>query len=283
MEDTAHFWIEPDLGGLECLRATYVKHAFAPHAHETFAIGVIEAGAQRVRHRGSHEVMPPQTVCVINPGELHTGQGATAAGWTYSMIYPQPSLLTDVAAQLRDAGGGMPFCRDLVNRDDRLVDAFLHFHAALRSGAASRLAKQTLLSDVLAALVARHAQVRPGPEPDGASRPEILRARDYLREHYAQAVSLDQLAALAGMSPFHFARCFRKVVGLAPHAYLLQRRIAEAKRLLAGGASIVQTAFACGFTDQSHLTNRFRAVLGVTPGQYRQTRKNLQDGKRVEA
>jgi AraC-like DNA-binding protein len=283
MKDTAHFWIEPDLGGLECLRATYVKHAFAPHAHETFAIGVIEAGAQRVRHRGSHEVMPPQTVCVINPGELHTGQAATAAGWTYSMIYPQPSLLADVAAQLRNASGGMPFCRDLVNRDDRLVDAFLHFHAALRSGEASRLAKQTLLSDVLAALVARHAQVRPRPEPDGASRPEILRARDYLREHYAQAVSLDQLAALAGMSPFHFARSFRKVVGLAPHAYLLQRRIAEAKRLLVGGASIAQTAFACGFTDQSHLTNRFRAVLGVTPGQYRQTRKNLQDGKREEA
>ncbi len=283
MKDTAHFWIEPDLGGLECLRATYVKHAFAPHAHETFAIGVIEAGAQRVRHRGSHEVMPPQTVCVINPGELHTGQAATDAGWTYSMIYPQPSLLADVAAQLRDASGGMPFCRDLVNRDDRLVDAFLHFHAALRSGEASRLAKQTLLSDVLAALVARHAQVRPRPEPDGASRPEILRARDYLREHYAQAVSLDQLAALAGMSPFHFARSFRKVVGLAPHAYLLQRRIAEAKRLLVGGASIAQTAFACGFTDQSHLTNRFRAVLGVTPGQYRQTRKNLQDGKREEA
>jgi AraC-like DNA-binding protein len=272
MKDAARFWVEHDLGGLECLRATYVRHRFAPHAHEEFAIGVIEAGAQRVRYRGGHEIMPERSLCVINPGEPHTGHAATGAGWTYSMIYPGEDLLAGAAAQVRDRPGGVPYCASLVMDDAELAGEFLRFHRALASGQASRLAKQTLLSRFLSQLVTRHAGVRPGRPAhlaDAASaRPGILRARDYLREHYVEEAGLDFLAGLANLSPFHFARSFRKAVGMAPHAYQLHLRLGRAKELLARGETIAQAAAHAGFTDQSHLTNRFRATLGITPGQY---------------
>ena len=277
MDDAARFWIEPDLGGLECLRATYVRHRFAPHAHEEYAIGVIETGAQRVRVRGGHEIMPERTVCVINPGEQHTGHAATTAGWTYSMIYPGQSLLEDVAAQVRGKRGGVPFFKDLVLPDEEVAQRFLAFHAALRSGTATMLAKQSLFLWTLSLLIERHAPVRPVSLPGNKAKPEILRARDYLREHFADSVGLAPLAQMAGLSAYHFVRSFRTVVGLPPHAYQLHRRIAEAKRLLSLGSSISQAALATGFTDQSHLTNRFRAVLGITPGHYLKMSRNLQD------
>jgi len=281
MKDTARFWIEHGLGGLECLRATYVRHRFAPHAHEEFAIGVIEAGAQRVRHRGGHEIMPSRTVCAINPGETHTGSAATGAGWTYSMIYPGEALLGGLASQMRGKPCGAPYFPDLVMADTDAAGRFLAFHAVLRSGLASGLARQGLLLETLSLLIERHARLRATPSPGTKARPEILRARDYLREHCHESVGLEELARLANMSPFHFVRSFRKVVGMPPHAYQLHRRIATAKTLLSGGCSIAQAAAATGFADQSHLANRFRAVAGITPGQYRdQHRKmsrNLQD------
>ena len=79
------------------------------------------------------------------------------------------------------------------------------------------------------------------------------------------------------MSPYHFVRSFSAEVGMPPHVYQLRRRIAAAKRLLTGGATIADVAAATGFADQSHLTNRFKAVVGVTPGAFRKKSKNLQD------
>lgn len=82
------------------------------------------------------------------------------------------------------------------------------------------------------------------------------------------------------MSAYHFIRSFRTVVGMPPHAYQLHVRIARAKTLLRQGSSIAQTAFATGFADQSHLTNRFKAVLGITPGQYRSSTTQFHSGSR---
>jgi len=277
MQDSAHYWIEHDLGGLECLSATFVTHRFAPHAHEEFVIGVIQAGAQRARYRRADEIMPASTTCVMNPGEQHTGHGATEQGWSYRVIYPHPSVLRDVASQVAGRPVDVPAFDELVIRDDELTRQFLALHAALDSGCATPLARQSLLTWALSRLVRRHASPRPALPHVRKSRPGIVRAREYLDAYHAQTPGLEQLAAVACLSPYHFVRSFSAEVGMPPHVYQLTRRIAEAKRLLAGGASIADVAACTGFADQSHLTNRFKAVVGVTPGAFRKQSNNLQD------
>ncbi|WP_161949230.1 AraC family transcriptional regulator [Desulfomicrobium norvegicum] len=262
---------------MECLRATYIQHHFAPHAHAEFVIGVIETGAQRVRYRGGHEIMPERSLCVINPGELHTGHAATSAGWSYSTIYPDPSLLVDVASQIKGKLCGVPNCGQLVNFDYELADEFKYLHRALFSGMASRLARQSLLLQFLARLVTRHFDIQPPSELPIANRRSILRTRDYLQEHFGEQVALEELARLANLSPFHFARSFTRFIGISPHAYQLQIRIREAKLLLASGMPIAQVAVSTGFADQSHLANRFKAVCGITPRQYLKVSKKLQE------
>ncbi|MGE5598408.1 MAG: AraC family ligand binding domain-containing protein, partial [Bacteroidota bacterium] len=92
-QERAKFWRDTTLGGLELLRASYITHAFAPHTHEGFAIGVIEAGAEGFSYRRSYHVAPAGTMVVINPGERHTGEAAARTGWTYRMLYPEARLL----------------------------------------------------------------------------------------------------------------------------------------------------------------------------------------------
>jgi AraC-like DNA-binding protein len=108
----------------------------------------------------------------------------------------------------------------------------------------------------------------------------VQRARDYLDQHYAENVTLDDLAAAASLSPFHLLRVFRRTVGLPPHAYLTGVRVRQARRLLLADLPIADVAAQTGFADQSHLSRHFKRIVGVPPGRYRQNSKNIQDRPR---
>jgi AraC family transcriptional regulator len=94
---------------------------------------------------------------------------------------------------------------------------------------------------------------------------------EFIDNQLADAISLGQLAGLCALSEYHFARMFRESFGLPPHQYVLARRMSRARELLRSTAQpLGEIALACGFASASHFTNRFRQVLGATPGEYRQ-------------
>jgi len=96
----------------------------------------------------------------------------------------------------------------------------------------------------------------------------VAPARAYLDAHVADRVSLDALAALAGVSKFHFVRLFHRVVGESPHAYQLRGRVALAQTLLTQGHSASRVAQETGFADHSHLIRTFRRLTGMTPTRF---------------
>jgi AraC family transcriptional regulator len=98
----------------------------------------------------------------------------------------------------------------------------------------------------------------------------IARVVDYIEDGIDQDLRLPSLAAVAGMSVYHFARRFQETVGISPYSYVLVRRIERARALLRrNDQRLVDIALDCGFSSQSHLTTVFRQCLGVTPGEYR--------------
>jgi AraC-like DNA-binding protein len=265
--EQATFWRDPALRNLELLHAHYITHTFAPHTHEEFAIGVIERGAERFAYRHATHVAPAGTIVVINPGEVHTGEAALTDGWSYRMLYPAASLLGDAAGHLAGRPHAIPFFPAPIIDDPPLAGMIQRLHAALQAGVAP-LERESRLVWVLAQLVARHAAERPLWQPAPAVPEAVQRARDYLHAHAADAVTLAELAAHAGISPFHLLRTFHAAVGMAPHAYLTQVRVAQAKALLRGGQSVAQVAALTGFPDQSHLTRHFKRSVGVAPGRF---------------
>ena len=105
----------------------------------------------------------------------------------------------------------------------------------------------------------------------GGLPPKALRrVRDYVMAHLEESISVQSLAAIVGLSRYHFARAFKQSEGVTPHRFLLQCRVRRAQELLAGTElSLSEIAIAAGFSDQSHCSRRFRELVGLTPSKYR--------------
>jgi AraC-like DNA-binding protein len=190
------------------------------------------------------------------------------------MMYAEPALLADAATEVAGRGAAQPFFGDPIILDRDLAWNFLRLHVALE-GAAPRLEQDARLLSMLTSLVERHAGVRPSPPP-GRERRAVRLAREYLEDNLGRGVPLEELARLTNLSPFYLTRVFREEVGLPPHAYQTQARLGLARSLLLRGWTAARVARETGFADQSHLTRRFKRLVGVTPGRYAEGSKNVQ-------
>ena len=146
--------------------------------------------------------------------------------------------------------------------------------AELASGGPGGPLAAESLANVVAVHLLRHvvAPRRPERGRDGTLPRGRLRAVvAYIEEHLGGSPTLEQLAAVARLSAYHFARQFKAATGLPPHQYLIARRVERARQLLQPGTdlSLAEVAARAGFSDQSQFTHHFKRVVGVTPGQFR--------------
>lgn len=136
---------------------------------------------------------------------------------------------------------------------------------------AARLAASSAAEAILHHLLAENTGRPRRPAALGGLAPAVRRrVRDYIDAHLADALTLDTLAGVAALSTYHFARMFRTSFGEPPHTWVLGRRLAHARTLLAATPDdLASVAQACGFGNASHLSRAFLQATGVTPGQYR--------------
>lgn len=275
-KERVKFWRDPVLHDLEMLHATYITYAFSRHAHEGFGIAIVESGAMAFEYRGAMHVAPPGSVVITNPGEIHTGHAVLETGWTYRTLLPAVDWLEQAAAELGDRFSNIPNFASPVIQDPRLHQQLITLHRTLETSPSS-LERESRFLWSMAHLIRHYASDRPLVKAVGKEDRAVRLVRSYLMAHYTSNISLDELATLANLAPLRLLRTFRKQVGLPPHAYLNLVRVNQAKRLLAAGWSIIDTALETGFTDQSHLHRHFKKMVGVTPGQYLRGCKNVQD------
>lgn len=267
MVEATRFWRDERFGDMECLTATFQTHEYAPHSHETFSIGAIEAGSQIARIRGSREETGPGHLYLINPEVVHDGVPGHS-GYRYRMIYPGEALFREV---LEDVTGRAcqttpAFSRELPF-DGELAQAFNEAHRALEEKSGALEAEEGMFR-MLATIFARYGSHSITPI-DTRERTAISRARDYLTENFASDIGLEELAEVAGLSRAHLIRAFRKEFHITPHAFLTDVRVRQARMLLRLGRPIAEVAFDCGFADQAHFSRHFKSRIGVTPGQFR--------------
>jgi AraC-like DNA-binding protein len=266
-ENRAKFWVDRDLGGVGLLRAAFGTMSFPRHFHGELVIAVTEHGAGRCVTRGISDVATSRSIMVFNPGEPHAGGVAGDAPWRYRGLYVADGAFKDICDIICGRPAATPYFTDSVVSDTALAGLLVQAHRALETGD-TRLVRESLYLAGIAALVERHGRPRPPLPQPGAEHGPVRRALDYMQANLACDLSISDLAACAGLSPFHFVRCFRKTTGLPPHACLTQLRLDAARRLLSSGRSPVEAALAVGFYDQSHLTRHFKRTYGITPGQY---------------
>jgi AraC family transcriptional regulator len=187
-------------------------------------------------------------------------------------IYPDLELLRTAAASSSQArtieidpvSGG----RDPVVLGIAAVLKRVHVH----DGHLDDLNASTLAHRLAEHLVTYYCGPRPAaPRPPGRlDRALLERVADLVDDRLGKQLTLGDLAAAAGFSPFHFARAFKASTGMAPYEYVIMRRVERAKTLLLGtGRSVAQVANDVGFSNLSHFRRTFRRHTGFTPGELR--------------
>jgi AraC-like DNA-binding protein len=257
----------PEIPEVEFLSGWFVREPFDAHMHETFTIGVVLAGSERFHCDGSAYLAPTGSIAVLNPGAIHKGGAGPEGWWSYRMIYPSQGVMDEIARELWGEAAGSPWFPDVLLSDEPLLALLAGLEEALEE-ADGALERQSLLFCALSGLLVRHARRTALPAAGGPERNSVLRTKRYLAEHLHTTVTLQDLSAVARLSPFYLLRVFHRTVGMPPHAYLRQLRVDRAKELLASGLGAAEVAAATGFADQSHLTRQFKRIVGITPGAY---------------
>jgi AraC-like DNA-binding protein len=248
--------------GLQRLVARFYGHAYDPHRHECYAIGVTDWGVQSFRYRGIERASVRGQVIVIHPDEPHDGHAGVPSGFGYRMLYIDPTLVQRALG----CAGAPPFVPEVVADDAEtvsiLAEAFVDFPTPLEPLAGDAVVAR--LADGLARRGDRRRTRRRSSR--APARVEI--ARSFLVAECHRPVTSADLEAVTGLDRFSLAREFRAVLGTSPHRYLVGRRLEHARALIMSGTALADAAAAAGFVDQSHLTRHFKARYGVTPGRW---------------
>lgn len=238
------------------------RRSFPRHTHRQFGIGVIQSGAQRsASGRGMVEAGPGDIISV-NPEEVHDGLPIGEHSRSWRMLYFEPSAIAETIDELsegkttafefsRPVMADVPVARVFDMLFQTMTDA---------TGDASLLHCNELLLLLLESL---RGETQRTPVPNG-----IGSALSLIDDAPARPISLADLARESGLSRFQLVRAFARATGLTPHAYLMQRRIDLARRLIADRTPLAEAAAASGFADQAHMTRLFVRNYGVSPGAY---------------
>jgi len=258
----------PDRGKLENLITTSdALLVWTGSAHEVNVHGSTPGTATTsktfVRRGGMVDVMPAGTT-------LHEVSWNGATSTCVSVNFPGDCLRDLFGADVprldpeRGARYGVV--------DSHVVDLVQRLQHQLLSGEPLGAAYVQGLSLTLASYVLANAHGAKPPGPDGDPSAGLAREAivAFVEDNLGCNISLLELAAVAGYSPDHFARLFKRTFRVSPYQYILARRIERAKSLLRDPRqSIVDVALACGFSSQAHLNAMFKRSTGVTPGTYR--------------
>jgi AraC-like DNA-binding protein len=255
MVDHVHAWHPSVPGVREIYHATF-EHAYPMHAHDGWTVMIVDAGAVSYDlHRAGH-VAAPRAVTLLPPGIPHDGR-SVVDGQPYRkrVIYTDgdwlPERAADRAATNPTLAGAEPLA--VVKR----------IHAALREPGDVLAAEHWMLT--LRGSLLDHLDT-PGVVPSDA--PLARRVRVLLDERITESFTLAQVAVDANAHPSHLIRAFSREFGLAPHQYVVSRRVDIARRMLVDGIRPAAASVEAGFHDQAHLTRHFRRILGTTPAAF---------------
>jgi AraC-like DNA-binding protein len=252
-------------GSIAAVHATYaLRFSEEPNWHEEFTVGQIDSGVVQLTHEGKTEHITNDKVMIVNAGEVHSADGIGAPSLGFRMFYIPESSFREVVSQRTKLSGILNFSQTVLSDPSVSRDLSKALHTL--DSDASLLAKQEMLLNIMAVVIRRFSSWS-GVIDRSAAPSTLDRAREYIHDRISEDVSLDDLGTETGLTKFHLLRVFRNRFGLPPHAYQLQQRVLQAKRMLKS-FSPAYVALECGFSDQSHFTRVFRAHTGTTPRRY---------------
>ena len=249
---------------MELLHSSGVDPGHSRHMHESFAVGIVEAGVVVNQSRGETTYLPAGSVYTFNPGDVHSGYAGRGRTVSHRSFYPSEAAVREFAPTV--GLRGTPFFAATSVSSPVLATRLRYLHELLKCSD-NLLERQSAIAEVFGALLSGHTSLQ-SSRTEGREPKAVSTVRSYLDAHFEENVSLEDLSALVGLNRAYLLRTFRRAVGVPPHSYLIHCRLERAKELLRAGEPVAQVALSVGFSDQSHLNLHFKRQLNVSPGRY---------------
>ncbi|MEN6419205.1 MAG: AraC family ligand binding domain-containing protein [Clostridiaceae bacterium] len=250
---------------VEAYRFQGVMQSFPNHFHDYYVVGVIERGRRTLLVQNCEYELAAGDLLLLNPRDSHACQPADGETLDYRCLNIPVDVMAEAAREITGTAEPPVFTTTVVYRSE-LMETLIDLHGRIMR-AEEGLGKEELFFFLLAQLLMEYAGS--GEAPEEPVRNDAIEAVcAFLERNYEKTVTLDALGELAGYSKYHLLRSFTKEKGISPYSYLETVRICKAKELLQNGVLPAETAARTGFSDQSHLGNVFKRMIGLTPKQY---------------
>ncbi len=219
-----------------------------------------------------------ETTCGPGAVSLLTRSQPSHWHWTEDVAVTHLYLTTGFVSEVADEATGRSVedvsLADVLRSDDPVMFAAMEAIAgeATAPGLGGALYVEAVARQLVVHLLRRYADVRLKPAETGAAFTAAQRRRllEFLDAHLQDGLDLKALAGAVNLTPSTFTRHFRRSFGVAPHAFVMERRLDRARRLLGETATATaEVAAVCGFSDQAHLTRLFARRFGTTPAAFR--------------
>lgn len=242
-----------------------VMQKFPNHFHDYYVIGFIEKGKRHLSCKNKQFIIETGDLILFNPGDIHTCEQIDDQALDYRCINIKEDVMKKIAFEITEKEY-LPNFKEVILFHNELVVSLRELHIMIMQEE-KNLKKEELFLFIIEQLIREYSNII-SEETTQEVNNEIKTICDYLEDNYMENITLNQLSSLTGLSKYYLLHSFTKQKGISPYNYLQTIRISKAKKLLEEGVSPIEVAFKTGFTDQSHFTNFFKKLIGLTPKQY---------------
>ena len=258
------------LPGVSIVFAQNVSNTFRRHVHESWIIGLVDEGTRKVTLASETIVIPKGALFIHAPGVPHVCGPDDGETQTYRALGLSRERMINAVQGITGKESTEPTFISPAVINPHLAGLLQKFFSIAETGLAIEC--DSALMDFLSELLMNYGNILetiPIPETPTDTEPgAIARVREYILDRLTENIRLEDIASVAGLSPFHLQRLFVRHQGVSPLEFLLQHRVKLATELLGRGMPAADVAAETGFYDQSHLNRHFKRIVGVTPGRF---------------
>jgi len=242
-----------------------IMQKFPNHFHDYYVIGFIENGKRHLSCKNKQYTIEMGDLVLFNPSDNHTCEQIDGRTLDYRCINIQKDVMRKVAFEITGKEY-VPYFIENVLFHNELVSSLRELHLMVMQEEKD-FKKEELFLFIIEQLITEYSDDVPATAIQ-ENNTEIKTVCDFLENNYMESISLNELSNLTGLNKYYLVHSFTKQKGISPYNYLETIRIGKAKKFLEQGIAPIDVAFQTGFTDQSHFTNFFKKLIGLTPKQY---------------
>lgn len=263
-QEQRHVYYDHDLK-IEAYNLSGIVQKFPNHFHDYYVIGFIEGGRRHLWCKGKEYDTSPGDLILFNPRDNHYCAPIDGENLDYRCVNIPVDVMTQSVKEITGLDYTPRFTCNVVYQSD-ITDSLNTLYLSILNHA-PRFEKEEALFFLLEQVLSEYSV--PEREKDTpVSMPQIQALCEYMEEHFAESITLDDLLSMTDFGKSYLLRCFTRQVGVSPYRYLQTVRLSKAKKFLEQGIPPIEAADMAGFSDQSHFTNFFKEFIGLTPKQY---------------